>query len=347
MVKITNPLGDVKIGKQGEVVYQRRHGEQIRRMAAPKRAIPSQRQIDHRQLYRAALDWRKQLSLANRRYLDGYCLANHIVDDHAIALPWSRFALKIYLEHIKFIPLLTTKELPDEEVVDQEYTTGDFTYFVINQTNWIAQTFTPAITGKLTKVKVKLFRPFDYDEFIIKITTTDQDGYPTDNVLSSKIFHSQPITEEEAGDWYEFAFDEPPTLTKEVVYAIIIHGNPPIPNPDLYWREDYTAPEYFRGCAYKSATSGVSWTRKLYDDCMFQTFMLVPGKKITYGTLHVRHPALLTVVHKRGELTINGYDTLSSLDDEYLTGQVGLDVEGGDFIEATTLPGIKYTYEVH
>lgn len=62
--------------------------------------------------------------------------------------------------------------------------------------------------------------------------------------------------------------------------------------------------------------------------------------------LHVRHPALLTVVQKRGEQTIKGYDTLSSLDEEYLTKQVGLDVAKGDIIEVTTLPGISYRYEV-
>ena len=53
----------------------------------------------------------------------------------------------------------------------------------------------------------------------------------------------------------------------------------------------------------------------------------------------------MSVVHKRGELTVREYDTLSSLDEEYLTGQVGLDVEVGDTIEATTLPGISYRYQ--
>ena len=102
MVKITNPLGDVKIGRQGEVVYQRKYGEQMRRMAQPKRAIPSQAQIEHRQLYKAALAWRKSLSRANRIYLDGYCIANWVVDNYKIPLPWSRFALKIYLEKVHF-----------------------------------------------------------------------------------------------------------------------------------------------------------------------------------------------------------------------------------------------------
>ncbi|MBA7550506.1 hypothetical protein ES705_43022 [subsurface metagenome] len=339
-------MGDVKIGKQGEVVYQRKYGEQIRRGLSPKRAIPSQAQINQRQLYRDALTWRQTLTLPNRRYLEGYCYANWVVDSYKIPLPWHRFALKLSLEHIKFIPSLTTKELVGEEAVDQEYTTGDATSYVLNQAIWIAQTFTPAITGKLTKLKVKLYRPYDYDEFTIKIVTTNENGYPTNNVLCSTIFDSEPITEEEPGLWYPYIPDVLPTLTKEVVYAIIIHGTLPFPNPDLYWRRDSTAPQYFRGCIYRSDTSGTTWTRYLYDDCMFQTFMLMPGETITYGTLHVRHPAIKSFTQKRNGLIVRAEDNLSSLDDEYLTGQVGLDVEKGDTIEATTVAGVSYRHRV-
>jgi len=346
MVKITNPLGEFKAGKQGEAVYQGRYGQQIRRTRQPKRGIVSEKQEHHRQFYRSALNWRKSLSLANRRYLEGYCLSNWIIDRYKIPLPWHRFALKLYLQHITFIPFLTTKKLVDEEAVDQQYTTGDATHFYLHDTVWIAQTFTPAITGKLPKVKVKLFRNYEVGDFVINIVTTDQDGYPTDNVLCSKDFQSEPISEEEPGDWYEFTFDPSPTLTKEVVYAIIINGKPSGTNPVLYWREDSTAPQYFRGCLYRTSTSGASWSRYLYDDCMFQTFMLIPGEKITYGTLHVRHPAVKSFTQKRNGLTIRAEDNLSSLDDQYLTKQVGLDVEQGDEIEATTVAGILYKHLV-
>ena len=110
MVKIRNVLGEVKKGVQGEAVYQGKYGQQIRRTRQPKRAIASEKQLEHRQLYREALAWRKALSLANRRYLDGYCIANWVVDDYQIPLPWSRFALKLYLEHVKF-DIITTPPL--------------------------------------------------------------------------------------------------------------------------------------------------------------------------------------------------------------------------------------------
>ena len=346
MVKIINELGDFKTGRQGEAVYQGRYGQQIRRTRQPKRAIPSQTQIAQRQLYRAALDWRKTLSLDNMRYLEGYCISNWVIDRYKIPLAWHRFALKLALEHIRFIPCLITSELGEEEAVDQGYTTGDAIHYYLHDTVWIAQTFTPAITGKLTKLNIKMFRNYELGEFVIKIVTTDGDGYPTDNVLCSKDFNSEPISEEEPGDWYEYAFDPLPSLTKEVVYAIIMHGKPGGTNPRIYWREDSTAPQYFRGCAYRSTTSGSSWTRNLYNDCMFQTFMLVPGEKLTYGTLHVRHPAIKSFTHKRNGLIVRAEDNLSSLDGEYLTGQVGLDVEKGDTIEATTVAGISYRHQV-
>ncbi len=279
MVKITNQQGDFKTGSQGEAVYQGRYGQQIRRTRQPKRAIPSQPQIAHRHLYRAALDWRKTLSPDNRRYLEGYCISNWVIDRYKIPLPWHRFALKLALEHIKFIPFLTTKELVEQELVDQEYTIGDDDYRILYETRWIAQTFTPAFTGKLTKVKVKLYRPDEASEFVIKIATTDEQGYPTDNVLCSKDFNSEPITQEEAGLWYQFAFDPLPTLTKGFVYAIIMHGIPPAPDRDLCWRADDTESEYPSGYLFVSNGSGASWTRYYYRDLMFQTFMLVPGEK--------------------------------------------------------------------
>ncbi|MBA7592031.1 hypothetical protein ES708_34203 [subsurface metagenome] len=83
-------------------------------------------------------------------------------------------------------------------------------------------------------------------------------------------FDSEPITPDSPGEWYQFTFDEPAILTKDIVYAIVIHGVPGLPTPYVYWRDDPSAPEYPRGNAYRSINSGVSWTRYLYDDLMFE-----------------------------------------------------------------------------
>jgi len=346
MVKIVNTLGDFKTGKQGEAVYQGKYGEQIRRTLSPKRAIVSEAQDKHRQLYRDALTWRKSLSLANRRYLEGYCIANWVVDGFNVPLPWHRFALKLHLQRVKFIPSLATTEVVGEEAVDQQYTTGDTSKWFVYNTHWAAQTFTPSVSGQITKVKLKLYRSSVSYDFVVSINTTNEEGRPTATILCSKTYDSEPITTDVAGEWYEFSFDTPATLTKDVLYAIVLHGFSYPGTPTLYWREDFLSPEYFRGYACTSVSSGDWWSKHTGDDNMFQTFAFFPGEKITYGTLVITHPALLRIVQKRGEHLVNGHDNLSSLDDEYLTSQVKLEVEAGDVIEAITIAVVSYKFAV-
>jgi hypothetical protein len=297
-------------------------------------------------LYRDALDWRKSLSPANRRFLEGYCISNWVVDGFNIPLPWHRFALKLYLERVKFVPSLVTTELVGEEAVDQEYTTGDNLDWSVYNTRWQAQTFTPAVSGQITKVKLKLYRDDHTNDFTIKITTTDEDGYPTDNVLCSMVFNSELIATDDAGEWYEFSFEVPAWLTKGVLYAIVFHGYYHPYYPTIYWREDCTSPTYNRGCSLESTNRGDTWSKYPSDDNMFQTFAFFPGEKITYGTLVINHPALLRVVQKRGEQLVKAYDNLSSLDEEYLTRQVKLEVDAGDIIEAITIAGVSYKFTV-
>ncbi len=166
---------------------------------------------------------------------------------------------------LKYVP-----PLPPELTLYQHYNTGDTSYFSAHDTSWVAQTFTPEISHKLTLVKLKLCRNVASAEFTIKITTTNENGYPTPNVLSSMTFDSEPTTLVSPGEWYEFSLDEPCIPTIDTVYAMIIHGVPGLPSPYIYWRDDPSAPQYPRGNAYRSTNSGVSWTRYLYDDLMFE-----------------------------------------------------------------------------
>jgi hypothetical protein len=105
MVKVTNLFGDIKIGKQGLCVYQRVHGQQVRRLLSPKRGIESKAQAEHRQLFQFALAWRKQLTRDNRNFLEDYALSHGIVDSYGAPLTWDKLALKIVLEKPKMILL--------------------------------------------------------------------------------------------------------------------------------------------------------------------------------------------------------------------------------------------------
>lgn len=346
MVKIVNPLGEVKIGRQGEVVYQRKYGEQIRRMASPKRAIASQRQIEHRQLYQAALVWRKQLSLANRRYLEGYCIANGIVDAYKIALPWSRFALKLYLQHVAFV--LISKPIPGEEgeeALFESYTTGDTTQGRAYGNRYPGQTFTPLAAHNISKVNLKLFRKGTPGTAIVAIRATDGEGKPTGDDLCSGSTNANTLPSSAPGEWREITLGAGYNLSASVKYAIILKIPDGDSNNYVDWRLDSTG-TYPRGNYVYSTTGGSTWLYYADYDLVFEEYGATPGIPPTPGLLHVRHPALLTIVHTRGELTVNVYDTLSSLDEEYLTTQVGLDVQEGDEIKATTLPGIDYAYAI-
>jgi len=346
MVKIVNEFGDVKIGKQGEVVYQRKHGEQIRRILSPKRAIASEAQIAHRQLYRDALAWRSQLSLPNRRYLDGYCISNGIVDSYHIPLPWSRFALKLYLEAVRFA--LMTKPIAGVEGgwILQEYYEGDYTGSIkYYAAGWGAQTFTPLVSHDCHKVALMMARGGSHAVYTVtcSIRNTDGAGKPTGGNLVSKVVPFNDIPP--AYDWVEFEWDTPISLAEGTTYALVLYMTGGTTSNYIVWRYKDADP-YPRGRNWRSSDSGSSWYWNPTLDHLFKEWGYTAPIAGVEGLLHVRHPALLTVKHTRGDLIINGYDTLSSLDEEYLTGQVGLDVEAGDSIKATSLPGIEYNYLV-
>jgi len=346
MVKIRNPLGDVKIGRQGEVVYQRKYGEQMRRMVSPKRAIASEAQIAHRQRYRDALDWRKLLSRPNRRYLEGYCITNGVVDDYHIPLPWSRFALKLYLQHIHFV--LITKPIAGEEGEEQKFEAydneADFDAFYSCYANWwLYQTFTPLVTHDLTKVELYLYRYGLPGTVTVSIRNTSGNGRPTGADLVTNTFNGNDLLGSPSWQGILLALSD---LILDTKYAMVMRAPSGAGNKAVRWRADTTSPTYTKGWAGVSSDGGASWGDYPGSDFGFREYGMGAGKAGTPGLLHIRHPALLSVVHKRQGKVVSQSSNLSSLDEEYLTGQVGIDVEVGDIIKATTVAGIEYEYQV-
>ncbi len=346
MVKIVNELGEVKTGVQGEAVYQGRYGQQIRRTRQPKRAIPSQKQLEHRQLYREALAWRKALSLPNRRYLDGYCIANWIVDDYKIALPWSRFALKLYLEHIKFVivekPVMVYIPPPELEIEEQtQYSNA----YLLNQAGFkrVAQKLTIP-NRKLTKLAFYLHK----------------EGNPTDPVTFAirRVSDNSLIASKVWGN----AADLPTVTTLEEVEL----DTPPVINEEVRIYAEYDYGDGFNGVRISYQNSNVkenecisyqttgdwsdSETRDLAYCYTFYDWTHAEGgidyEKSTKGLLHVRQPALLSGEHRRDGKLLEEWTNLSSLDDEYLTGQVGVDVFSGDELKFATIAGVEYAFRV-
>ncbi|MBA7699199.1 hypothetical protein ES703_107887 [subsurface metagenome] len=346
MVKIVNTLGEVKTGVQGEAVYQGRYGQQIRRTRQPKRAIPSQKQLEHRQLYREALAWRKALSLPNRRYLDGYCISNWIVDDYKIPLPWSRFALKLYLQHIGFV------------IVDKPIMVylPPYEDFVEEQTQHNAE-YDPGTTG-IVRVGQRLTIP---NRKVIKLGFwLRKTGSPTGSVyfaitrwadksLIVQQFAANAADVPTTPTYYEVEFTTPPTINEDVAIhtqhsVATIYNSVPV----RWQTTDVKSGEW--AIRYRQGAWGEYET---YDTAYRYTYRVEtpPPPKPDYenstlGLLHVRHPALLSGEHRRDGKLLEEWTNLSSLDEEYLTGQVGIDVFSGDELKFATIAGVEYAFIV-
>ena len=346
MVKIVNELGEVKTGVQGEAVYQGKYGQQIRRTRQPKRAIPSQKQLEHRQLYREALAWRKALSLPNRRYLDGYCISNWIVDDYKIPLPWSRFALKLYLQHISFV------------MVEKPY----FVYLPIYEYD---------VEEQLQNGELQTIYAGDWEKVAQKLTIPNRSicklgfwllkiGSPTGAVIFDirRVSDDSIISSKEWGDaadlptdltYEEVEFDDPQTINEEVRIAVgFAYGNmtncPEVAFSQYEVKANENMSRYLNGNWYE---------QPVWDTTYRYAYRVeVPGKgdidyeNSTKGLLHVKHPALLSGEHRRDGKLIEEWTNLSNLDEEYLTEQVGVDVFPGDELKFATIAGLEYSFRV-
>jgi len=318
----------------------------MRRTRQPKRPIVSEKQAQHRQTYRQALAWRKSLSLPNRRFLEGYCLSNWVVDRYKMPLPWHRFALKIYLEHIHFV--LITKPLPSQEQQDplyEHYNTGDDNQAIAYWLVYLAQTFTPLVSHHISHVVLKLYRAAFPHTITVSLTATDDEGHPTGDDLCSGTTDGDTLPTEPPGEWREITLGDGYNLQPNVKYAIIVAAPDFGPGSTLYWRYDSTG-TYPRGNYEETPDGGVTWNAYVARDFMFEEHSAPPPIPPVEGLLHIRHPAIKSFSQRRNGIIIRAEDNLSSLDDQYLTKQVGLDVQQADEIEATTVAGILYKHLV-
>jgi len=346
MVKIINTLGDVKVGKQGTAIYQRQYGQQIRSVTSVMRGIPSQEQLVHRQLYRDALAWRKALSLPNRRYLEGYCIFNGIIDKFGIPLAWSRFALKLYLQHVAFVMIkkstLAYFWIPD--TATEEQTQWSSSLILCGLGRQRAGQFLTIPNRNVSKLAFDLQRQGSPTGDVIFTIRKVSD----DSIIVSKVWGDAAdlLT---SWNWIEVEFDEPTNVNGDVRILCEFYDGDYSNGVNMRFNtSNVKSAEFFTRFESSVYTNKTTW-----EGTYKYTYELETGEQggidwdnSVLGLLHVRHPALLTVVHKRGELTIIAYDTLSSLDEEYLTGQVGLDVFTGDVIEVTTLTGLAYHFKV-
>lgn len=102
MVKITNEFGDKYTGKQGEAIYQKHYGTQIRRKAYKEDKEPSKRQIQVRNNFKDATSWVKSLSYEQREDLKKFYKTSKISYSNGYPVNWYNFAKWIYIKKPEF-----------------------------------------------------------------------------------------------------------------------------------------------------------------------------------------------------------------------------------------------------
>ncbi|GAJ18586.1 unnamed protein product, partial [marine sediment metagenome] len=204
----------------------------------------------------------------------------------------------------------------------KDYTTGDhYSYVGYGQSYWATQTFTPLETYTTDKLVAYWSRAEPPGTITVALRLTDGAGKPTGGDLATGQTDGNTLPQMQTFDWRAVSI-EPYELQQGVMYAYLARAPGAANIGSFYWRTTESQSAYPRGRSWISTNSGGSWGENWRDNNFEVWSAAKPGLSFKAGILHVRHPALLTVVHKRGELIVSGYDTLSSLDEECLTGQV-------------------------
>ncbi|MCW3134456.1 MAG: hypothetical protein N2V78_09040 [Methanophagales archaeon] len=159
------------------------------------------------------------------------------------------------------------------------YNTGDDNSWYIFGSNWLAQTFTPQTTHKITSVKLKLLKFGSGGTISVDIKATDEYGHPTGDALCSGTTDGSTLPGS-PGEWREVTLGDGATLSSGTKYAIVIHTTVEFADR-MYWREDATTPTYGGGAEERSDNSGGSWTTEGSCDLMFEEWGEYPSKDLS------------------------------------------------------------------
>ncbi len=166
--------------------------------------------------------------------------------------------------------LLTT------ENIDQQNTNVSNGGFGFTSTSWAGQTFTPAVTGQLTRVDLELFCSLcsgTNPNITVSIrATTGSPAVPTGLDLTTATIAGFSSG---AGVYYTATFNSPPTLTAGTRYAVIFR----LVSNRATGTQDYvisSANPYANGQRVTSGDNGVTWAADTMSggrDLGFKTYM--------------------------------------------------------------------------
>ena len=161
--------------------------------------------------------------------------------------------------------------------LDQQNLSVTNSGFGFNATNWVGQTFQPAVTGQLTRADLDLFCSGcvgTFPNLTVSVRATSGD-LPTGPDLATATI---PGFNSGAGGFFAANFTTPATLTAGTRYALVVR---PVANPSagIYAYVISATNIYANGRWVTSANSGVSWvgattgTPATSRDLGFKTFM--------------------------------------------------------------------------
>jgi len=202
-----------------------------------------------------------------------------------------------------------------------------------------AQTFTVGSSEyNITSVKLKMFRTAFPGTMYVNITTTDGNGHPTWNNVTSGEIETDNFTSSSPGAWYQINVTSY-ALQPNTKYAIVcmVYGGP---SNWMNWRADGSSPTYSGGNLEYSDTEGATWTSSTTKDLMFEvwgTLEEYPYNYVVHGPFYEDGSVANKVVNVTLERMVNSSYKFQ------LNGTDG----SADTVEIELVyPGVAFTWNI-
>ena len=151
-------------------------------------------------------------------------------------------------------------------LIYEYYDTGADYGWIVTDTMWAAQTFTPAINHTITVIYLQLYRTGLPGTVTVSIRATDVFGHPTGPDLCSALFDGNALAG--SPQWYGVVLGAGFPLLAWIKYAIVVRSSSG--GWDLRWESDVSAASYAGGNIEWSPDSGGTWTTDATFDFMFK-----------------------------------------------------------------------------
>jgi hypothetical protein len=142
--------------------------------------------------------------------------------------------------------------------------------YQVRDVGWKGQTFTASDSYSLTSVKILIYKSDGTPGNVVLGIKATSAGLPTGSELGSVTIAGSSLTTNTAGEWKEFVFSSPISLTSATQYALIVRCPTCDESNRIRWKLVGTG-TYSGGTQVLSGDSGSSWSTDI-PDFLFQTY---------------------------------------------------------------------------